>query len=349
MSKRTNILLVDDMEINRAILRELFQDTYGILEAENGRDALELVHANHGTLAVILLDIMMPVMNGFQMLDALNREHYMESIPVILITAENDDDTALSGYSLGVSDIINKPFSPAIVSRRVCNTIELYNNKRNLEEKLEAQAKKLKKTNTFVIDTLSTVVEFRNGESGSHIRRIRRITKVLLENLTSQYEHYNFTHEEISIICDASALHDIGKIAIPDSVLLKPGKLTQEEFEIMKTHTLRGCEILHNLDYVQDEEFYNYCYDICRHHHERWDGRGYPDKLKGDEITIWSQVVSLADVYEALTNKRIYKPPYTHTQAMAMILNGECGAFNPHLLDCFVKAEAILAADVPDL
>ncbi len=344
-----DILVVDDMEINRVILREMFQGDYNILEADNGRTAMDLVHKHHDTMAIILLDVMMPVMDGIAMLEALNHCQYMSRIPVILITAESDDNTALKGYSLGVSDIITKPFSPEIVMRRVSNVIELYNNKRNLEEKLEEQARKLKKTNAFVTDTLSTVIEFRNGESGSHIRRIRRITKLLLEALTSRYERYHFTKEEISMICDASALHDIGKIAIPDSVLLKPGKLTKEEFEVMKTHTLRGCEILHNLDYVQDEKFYNYCYDICRHHHERWDGRGYPDGLNGDAISIWAQVVSLADVYEALTNKRVYKPAYTHDQAVSMILNGECGAFNPHLLECFLESAELLAADVPEL
>ena len=295
----------------------------------------------------------MPVMDGIEMLRHFSSQ-WSNSIPVVLITAENNESTALEGYNLGVADIINKPFNPEIVSRRVENVIELYAHKRHLEEKLqdqyellERQAEKLKRANTSIIDMLSTVVEFRNGESGFHIRRIRYITKLLMEALGAAYEDYRFSDEQIQLITDASALHDIGKIVIPDAVLLKPGKLTPEEYEIIKTHTTKGCEILENLEYVHDAEFFTYCYEICRHHHERWDGRGYPDGLKGNQISIWAQVVALADVYEALTNKRIYKPPYRHEQAVSMILNGECGSFNPRLLSCFLEVASILKDSSP--
>lgn len=352
MGGQRTILVVDDVEVNRAILFELFQNDYAILEAENGKEALKVISQHKEELSVVLLDVVMPVMNGLEVLRHLRDNQQLEQIPVVLITAESDESTVLEGYNMGVSDIINKPFNPDIVRRRVSNVIELYEHKRHLETKLQKQygilqrqAQKLKQVNTFVIDTLSTVVEFRNCESGSHIRRIRTITKSLLEVLSERYEEYQFSTEDISTISDAAALHDIGKIAIPDSVLLKPGKLTSEEFEIMKTHTLRGCQILESLNYTQDEKFFNYCYEICRHHHERWDGQGYPDGLKGSEIPIWAQVVALADVYEALTSKRVYKPPYTHEQAIQMIMNGECGAFNPQLLRCFMEISEVLRGD----
>lgn len=347
------ILVVDDIELNRAMLCELFRGRYTLVEAANGREALESVERYGTDIAVILLDVVMPVINGLQVLEAMRQRGWTGMLPVILITAESSDETFLRGYSLGVSDIINKPFNPDIVRRRVENIIELYDHKRRLEDMiqdqltvLDRQAQKLKQTNNFVIDTLSTVVEFRNGESGYHIERIRTITRILLEALSNRYEEYHFSAETIETIASASAMHDIGKIAIPDSVLLKPGRLTPEEFEIMKTHTIRGCEILQSLNYAQDEEYYNYCYEICRHHHERWDGAGYPDHLHGDQISIWAQVVSLADVYEALISERVYKPPYSHEDAVSMILHGECGAFNPKLLLCFTEVADLLRQHV---
>ena len=351
------ILIVDDVELNRAILSELFQKEYGILEAENGQEALELIEKHGENIKVVLLDLVMPVMDGFEVLERLKKSRWFSQIPIILITVENNETTALKGYSSGVSDIINKPFSPEIVHRRVENIIELYDHKRDLETKLqeqyqllERQAEKLKKANTFVIDTLSTAVEFRNSESGFHIARMRKITEYLLRAL-SRHEEYHFSDEEISMISDAAALHDIGKIAIPDAVLLKPGRLTPEEFEVMKTHTTKGCQILESLNYAQDEEYFHYSYEICRHHHERWDGKGYPDGLKGNEIPIWAQVVSLADVYEALTGERVYKPIYSHEQALSMIVNGECGQFNPSLLSCFLEEIDGLLKDLkqPDM
>lgn len=345
---RKTILIVDDIELNRAILSELFYSKYTILEAENGEQALELINTHADELAVVLLDVVMPVMNGIEMLEHFNNQ-WLNKIPVILITAENNETTALEGYNLGVADIINKPFNPEIVLRRVENIIELYTHKRHLENKLQEQyvllkrqEDKLRQVNASIIEMLSTVVEFRNGESGFHVRRIRYITQLLMETLSARYEDYHFSEEQIQLITDASALHDIGKIVIPDAVLLKPGKLTDEEYEIIKTHTIRGCELLDNLAAVHDPDFFTYSYEICRHHHERWDGRGYPDGLKGNEISIWAQVVALADVYEALTNKRVYKPAYTHEQAVSMILNGECGSFNPRLLSCFVEVSDTL-------
>lgn len=340
------ILIVDDVELNRAILSELFHESHPILEAANGQQALEILRERHNDVVVVLLDIIMPVMDGYEVLQAMNREKWLERIPVVLITAENSDTASLKSYDLGVSDIINKPFNPSIVKRRVENIIELYAHKGHLEslvseqvERLEEQARKINQANAFMIEALSSVVEFRSFESGQHIKRIRFTTRILLEALAVRYPKYGLTPLSMDKISLAASMHDIGKIAIPDSVLNKPGKLTREEFDIMKTHTVKGCELLQSLNYSQSETFYRYCYDICRSHHERWDGRGYPDGLAGPRIPIWAQVVALADVYDALTSERVYKPAYTHQQAVSMILGGECGSFNPELLEVF-QAEA---------
>ena len=348
-TEKRQILVVDDVELNRAILAELFQDSYEVLEAENGCQALELLEAHHDDILIVLLDIIMPVMDGFEMLQNMAHRTWKEEIPVVLITSENSDNALLKGYELGVSDIINKPFNPNIVKRRVDNTIELYLHKRHLEalvrqqvETLEKQTLKLNRFNEFIIDTLSTVVEFRSCESGTHIRRVREITRLLLESLSFRYPEYDLPHGAIDKMVSAASMHDIGKIAIPDAVLNKPGRLTAEEFEIMKTHSLKGCELLQSINEGQDEEYYRFCYDICRSHHERWDGSGYPDGLAGNNIPIWAQVVSLADVYDALTSERVYKAAYTHAQAVSMILNGECGVFNPRLLNSFLSVASRL-------
>lgn len=349
MKRRNTILVVDDVELNRAILCELFRDKYNILEAADGQEALDLIETHEDEITIVLLDIIMPVLDGIEVLKRLHASGRIEQIPVILITADSNDDTALEGYTIGVSDIISKPINPDIVLRRVENIIELHEHRRDMEEKLQEQYDRLKEqektirnANKFVIETLSTVVEFRNQESGSHIRNIRHVTYSLLMALSERYEDYRLTMDQIDMISDASALHDIGKIAIPDAVLLKPGKLTNEEFEIMKTHSIRGCEILERLGYDQKEDYYYYCYEICRHHHERWDGRGYPDKLAGDEIPLCAQVVSLADVYDALTSERVYKAAFSHEKAMEMILGGECGQFNPRLMECFASIAEVL-------
>jgi putative two-component system response regulator len=365
---RRNILIVDDIELNREILYELFHDQYNVLEAENGQAALDLIAEYGETIAVVLLDIVMPVMDGFGVLKNMISNKSIETIPVIMITAESDEEKALMGYSMGVVDIINKPFNPDIVRRRVQNTVDLYLHKFYLEdmvemqtEALELQNEQLKMSNTFIIDALSTAVEFRDHESGQHIIRIRALTKILLETLSELDEKYRLSPEDINDIASASAMHDIGKIAISDLVLLKPGRLTTEEFAIMKTHTTEGCAILESINFTGNIAYYKYCYEICRHHHERWDGRGYPDGLKGDEIPLWAQVVSLADVYDALTSDRVYKPALSHDVAVKMIMDGECGVFNPELLSSFektalqfldpekIKEKSVLTASAPSV
>jgi len=344
------LLVVDDIALNRAILNELFRDEYEVLEAENGLVAMEIINRYNEELSIVLLDLVMPIMDGFEVLREMNQSGIINTVPVIMITGENDDEKTLVGYGLGVADLVGKPFNPEIIIRRVSNVVALYAHKQDLEQKLreqkeelEAQATRLRKANQFVIDALSTSVEFRSFESGDHIKRIRVLTHILLENITDLYP---LTPDQIEAISNASAVHDIGKIAIPDSILLKPGPLSDEEFKIMKTHSIRGCEILENLKESQESEYYQYCYEICRHHHERWDGRGYPDGLKGNEISIWAQAAALADVYDALTSKRVYKDAYSHEDAVKMILNGECGSFNPELLACFERVSHNLRAEI---
>jgi putative two-component system response regulator len=333
------MLVVDDIEVNRIMLRQLFADEYEVIEAATGRQALDRLAQYGDQISIMLLDLVMPDMDGFQVLGSMNATGEIKRIPVIIITGDVSDERTLSGYALGASDLVSKPFNPEIITRRVNNVADLYDHKKHLEQKLQEQKqalteqdKRLKQTNMFLIDALSTAVEFRDVESGEHIRRIRNLTKIFLEMINNKY---HLPKEEIDAIANASVLHDIGKIAIPDSVLLKPGRLTNEEFEIMKTHSVRGCEILNSLHYMPDQEYFGYCYEICRHHHERWDGKGYPDGLKGDEIPIWAQATSLADVYDALTSDRVYKKAYSHEQAVEMILNGECGTFNPRLMEQF--------------
>lgn len=337
------ILIVDDMEINRGILFEMFKSEWRILEAEDGVEAIERVKENYQSIAVILLDVVMPRMNGFEVLKKLSEKKEWARIPVILITGDTASDVERQGYEMGVSDIIMKPFNPHVVKRRVKNTIDLYLHQYELEDmvekqtvKLKRQAAELKNMNTKLIDTLGTVVEFRNLESGEHIKRIKGFTNVIIKCLAREYPEYEITPEMAEDITVASAMHDVGKIAIPDNILLKPGRLTAEEFEIMKTHTVKGCEIIEQaIGDIQDERYFKYSYEICRYHHERYDGKGYPDHLKGEEIPISAQAVSIADVYDALVSKRCYKDAFGKEEACRMIINGECGTFSPRLLHCF--------------
>jgi putative two-component system response regulator len=315
----------------------LFSDKYEVLEATNGREALEIIDRDDPELAIVLLDMVLPVLDGIGVLNEINKSGRINNVPVIIITSEDDDETTLQSYSLGVSDVIYKPFNAAIVNQRVTNTIDLYVYKNHLEDMLVEQKSELvkqegriKHMNFSLIDTLSATVEFRDLESGKHIKRTRMLIKLILDNIRDKYP---LTDEQLELISSASALHDVGKIAIPDAVLLKPGKLTNEEYEIMKTHTIKGSEIIERLDLLHDEEYYRYCHDICRHHHERFDGRGYPDGLAGGEIPIWAQAAALVDVYDALTSKRVYKDAFSHEKAYDMIIGGECGVFNPDLIN----------------
>ncbi len=344
MSKRNSLLVVDDMEINRVVLGQAFCDQYTILEAENGLEAMDIIRTHGDTLAAVLLDVIMPVMDGFEVVERMYAAGLLARIPVFLITADCSEANMRRGYDLGVMDIISKPIIPYFIRRRVSSVVELFQARERLSRTVEVQeqalaekAMEIQQLNSSIIETLSTAIEFRDCESGEHVQRIHDLTAILLRDLRVRgfAGCASLTDEEIDQIATAAIMHDVGKIAIPDQILNKPGRLTPEEFAIMKTHTIKGCELLDRIPKSRDNPIYQYAYDICRHHHERWDGRGYPDGLKGDEISIWSQVVSLADVYDALTSQRVYKPPFPPEEAVRMILAGECGAFNPELLESF--------------
>lgn len=342
--EKQQILVVDDEEINRAILMEMFHDSldeYELLEAGDGREAVDRIEKNHN-IVLILLDIVMPVMDGFKVLEYMQGHRLLETIPVILITGEAIEDSEGRAYDFGVADVIHKPFLTHIVKRRSKNIIELYQNKNNMERRLKeqeiairAQEQEIRETNEFMVDALSAVVESRNAETGDHTKRIKFYTRIMANHLMKHFPRYGLMPVTVDAISRASVMHDIGKIGISDTILLKPGRLTNEEFEIMKTHTVIGCKILEEFYKDRTSEFYRFCYEICRYHHERWDGKGYPDHLAGDDIPISAQIVAVADVYDALVSPRVYKASFSKEKAFEMIMNGECGQFSPDILECF--------------
>ena len=343
--ERDRILIVDDEEVNRAILANIFEEQYEVLEASNGAEAVELIEDNYVKLKVVFLDLMMPVLDGFGVLAYMSERDYTNHLPVILITGEATAESDERAYDYGVSDIIYKPFAPRVVMRRTRNIVDLYESRNEMERKLAERTRrlmeseeKLRNNNEFLVNALSSVVEFRSLESGEHIRRVKFFTRIMLKYLQKYFPEYHLSDEDTESIIRASALHDIGKIAIPDAILLKPGKLTDEEFEIMKKHCIYGAELPEKFK-QDDSQFYRDCYDICRYHHERYDGRGYPDHLKGEAIPVSAQIVSLVDVYDALVSDRVYKESFTHDLAVQMIKNGECGKFSPRLLECFDLAK----------
>ena len=345
LQEKSQILLVDDSKMNRMMLTEILGDGYHILEAENGQECLEKLRAEAGNITLVLLDINMPVMDGFEVLKAMNANHTIEDIPVIMISSEDSDAAIRRSYELGASDYVNRPFDARIVYRRVTNTIKLYAKQRRLVQMVSDQIRARENNTDMLVGVLSHIVEFRNGESGAHVRHIRIITEMLLHRLL-EISRYSITAEQQDMIPLASALHDIGKIGIDEKILNKPGKLTPEEFEVIKTHSMLGAQILYDLDNFSEQPLLQTAYEIARWHHERWDGHGYPDGLKGDEIPISAQLVSLADVYDALTSERCYKKAFSHEKAVQMILNGECGAFNPLLLQCLTDIQADLKEEL---
>lgn len=336
---KQQILIVDDSEINREILKEILKEDYRILEAANGEECLEQLERSGTGISMVLLDIVMPEMDGFEVLAAMNQNHWIEDIPVIMISSEDSDSYIRRAYEMGVSDYISRPFDAKIVYQRVLNMIKLYAKQRRLIHLVTRQIYEKERNNRMMIGILSQIVEFRNGESGLHVIHINLITQLLLEQLVKKTGKYQLSWEDRLLIATASALHDIGKIGIDEKILNKPGKLTKEEFEIMKTHTLIGAQMLDNLDMYRNEKLLKLAHEICRWHHERYDGKGYPDGLVGEEIPISAQVVSLADVYDALVSERVYKKAFSHEKALEMIQNGECGTFNPLLLQCMTEAQ----------
>ena len=343
-SEKPSILIVDDSEMNRVILNEMLKDEYRVLEADNGRAALDMVDRYGDELSLVLLDIIMPGMNGFEVLGELSRRTVADSLPIIMISSEDSDDVVLRAYELGASDYINRPFNARVVRRRVSNTIRLYAKQRRLTSLLSQQYNERVKNSRMLIDIMAGVMELRNGESGLHVTHIEKLTELLLGCLVHRSDKFPLDNEQRSAIAMASALHDIGKMSIDDAILNKPGRLTTEEFEIMKTHTTIGADMLRELGrHHAGNALLDYAYQIARWHHERWDGKGYPDGLKGDDIPIAAQVVSVADVYDALTSVRVYKDAIPHEEAIQMILDGKCGEFNPLLLDCLLEVQDQIA------
>lgn len=351
--KRDTILIFEDNAIERGILAELFQSEYKILEAANGKEGIVMLSKNFASIAVVLLDNIMPVMGGFEVLDWLKGKKILDKIPFIMITGESSSQMGKKGYEYGIASYLKKPYQPEVVKQVVSNAIGWFQYKMDLESMvrkqnqsiqkqndiLKKQAEELSQVNEVIIDSLSNIVEFRNLESKQHIKRIREYSLCLGNSIMKLYPEYGLTREKLKRIGWASALHDIGKIAIPDSIILKPGKLTKDEFELIKSHTTKGAEIIQERVCLIDKELYDYAYDIARHHHEKYDGRGYPDGLKADEISIAAQIVSLVDVYDALTSKRVYKSAYDKNKVYQMIVNGHGGAFSPKLLKAFTEVK----------
>ena len=333
------ILVVDDSEMNREILSSMLGDEFDILEAADGKECISVIRKYGRDIALVLLDIVMPEMDGFEVLEFMNKHEWIDDIPVIMISSEDSAASVKKAYEMGVSDYINRPFDVEVVHRRVFNTIKLYAKQRRLIALITNQVYEKEKNNRILIEILSQIVEFRNGESGRHVLNVNIITGILLEQLAQITDKYNISWSDRLIITTAASLHDIGKIGIDEKILNKAGRLMPQEIEKMKEHTVIGASILENMELFKDEELVKTAYQICRWHHERYDGRGYPDGLKGEEIPVSAQVVALADVYDALVSRRVYKKSYSHEEAMKMILGGECGAFNPILLQCLTEAQ----------
>ena len=347
--EKQKILIADDSEMNRALLIDILEEQYDVAEAENGVKAISLLSRHRTDYSLLLLDIMMPEMDGFEVLAYINKYHWNDTFAVIMISADDSPANIKRAYDLGAFDYISRPFDSTIVQRRISNTMFLYARQQRLEKIIAEQFHEQENNNRLMISILSHIVEFRNGESGLHVLHVNTITKYLLKQLVQCTDQYPLSKAEISLISTASALHDIGKISISDEILNKPGRLTAEEFEVMKTHSMVGANMLLNLPVEQQEApLVKVASEICRWHHERYDGNGYPDGLKGDEIPIAAQVVALADVYDALTSERCYKKAYSHKEALNMILEGQCGAFNPTLLLCLQEIADTLESELTD-
>ena len=344
--EKQKILIADDSEMNRALLAEILKEQYDVAEAENGAEAISLLSKQRADFSLLLLDIMMPEMDGLEVLACINKYHWNDTLAVIMISADDSPANIKRAYDLGAFDYISRPFDLTIVQRRISNTMFLYARQQRLEKIIAEQLQEQEKNNELMISILSHSVEFRNGESGLHILRVNTITKYLLKQLVQRTDQYFLSKADISLISTASALHDIGKISIPDTILNKPGRLTAEEFEVIKTHAMVGADMLSDLPIEQQEApLVKVASEICRWHHERYDGNGYPDGLKGEEIPISAQVVALADVYDALTSERCYKKAYSHEESLKMILEGQCGAFNPALLLCLEEIADLLESE----
>lgn len=348
---RDTILILEDDDANRSRLVGLLQDKYKIQEVSNERDGIEVFRKYASVIAVVLVNIMIPAKDNFMVLNHLSQKGFLKRIPFIMITDEKTAEYEKIGYEYGIVSYIKKPFHSDALTQLVDNVVEVFQYKRQLEVTVKTQTEKLKKQNAMlklmtekqkhtdeiIVDSLSNIVEFRNLESEQHIKRIREFSFSLGTSVMKLYPEYELTKEKVEMIGRASVLHDIGKIVVPDNIILKASKLNEDEFEVIKSHTTRGAEIIDRLIHIDDEEFYSYVYDIARHHHEKYDGKGYPDGLKGEEISIAAQIVSLVDVYDALTSRRVYKAAYKTDKAFQMIINGQSGEFSPKMLQAFAE------------
>lgn len=359
---RNIILIVDDMKFNRMMLKNVLMGDYATAEAANGKEAMAIIEKHHKELAAVLLDIVMPEMGGIEVLKEMNEKKLLGEYPVLIITAEQDLQLVGECFDYGISDFIRKPFNSDYVKQRVEKLMQLYVQKNDFKDRLERQtatlrnqykllqlqSEQLKKSNENIIDILGTVVEFRNMESEEHIQYIKKFTEIIANHVMKLYPEYELTPEKIRVMASASALHDVGKILISDSILLKPGKLTEEEFEYMRSHSIRGYDIINRITGVWDEDYAQYSREITRSHHEKYDGNGYPDGLKGDEIPISAQIVSIADCYCALISDNVYRAAFSADEAYHMIVQGECGVFSPKILECFQNARQEMEAFAAD-
>ena len=332
--RRRKLLIADDSEMNRAILANVLDQEFEVIEATNGQEVIIALQSYGTQISALLLDIVMPEMDGFEVLEEMNRRHWIEDIPTIMISAETSNTYIDRAFELGASDYISRPFVPGIVRRRIINTILLHTKKHQLMDVVADWFFRREKSNEVMISILGYALGLRCGEKGMHMSGVSRVTGLLLHCLMKRTNRYALNPDDIDVICMAASLHDIGKLLIPEEILTKPGKLTAEEFAIVKRHTVIGAEIISGMSVYQNEKLVKYATMICRWHHERWDGKGYPDGLAGDNIPIAAQVVSVADAYDALTNERSYKEAFSHDTALAMMHNGECGSLNPLLLEC---------------
>lgn len=346
---KPKVLIVDDSEMNRAILTDILGTDYEIIEAENGVEGIAVLSKQRNDISIMLLDLVMPEMDGFEVLRVMSEKGWTEDVPVVIISAENSSSHMAMAYDLGAVDFIVRPFDSLIVRRRVVNTLFLYTKQKKLIDLVADKIYEEERHSNMMIDILSHIVEFRNGESGEHILGVKKLTGMFMNRINEKLPDHPYSQTDIGLIRTASALHDIGKISIDENILNKPGRLTPEEFEIMKTHSAIGGDMLKNIVAYQDEPLMKYSYEICRWHHERYDGRGYPDGLVGDQIPIHAQVVALADVYNALTSERCYKKALPHDEAIKMICGGKCGAFSPLLIECLMDLESRIEAEMNDI
>ena len=355
---RDKIIILDTNDLNRSALCNILCNDYTMIEAKSATDSFVQLKEAENEIAAVLIDMLTSGNDGFQLLKAMQENSWNTTIPVLVVCDSAAINLEKELFKFGVSECINQPFDDALIQLKVSNIVKLFQYQNELEQKIEKQTEKLQlqnqmlkiqadflqKSNVRITDLLGTMAEYRNLESGEHIQRVKIYTKILAEELMKEDPDSGLTPEKISLIVSASPLHDIGKIAIPDTILMKPGRLTNEEFEYVKSHTISGCEILENIKDVWNQEYAKVSMEICRYHHERYDGNGYPDRLKGDEIPLHAQIVSVADVYDALVNERVYKSAIPKDRAFRMIINGECGIFSPILLTCLTNCREQMEA-----